>query len=571
MSLLEQYRPPGRSNRSGRSQADNDVFEGLPVKQWNQSFSRVSLAPPVSESQNPEDQKWADPPMPRDYQLLNPWTQQLLRLARSGKVGTKRKQDPDAVDDDKPEDEVAEEASKNHVDERGYIAKKWRQVPEHLLEPEHKHFEFLAKRRRGLPSLYGPEVQNGANIAMRKTKVQRTGADGEVAVYEVLVPEGQAIEGEVAESTELAEVKPVVAAPGTAIEGLGIANEEGVLVAEHLKPAVAPRRNRPPPKKKGGPGRGKKRVTFTNPDGSTYTTVVPNATKIVPQPGQTVKHVAKGEEASADVTAEQAAAHQTPNPEGEEGSGSDDGEDDGDDDDDREEGELSEDDAPGTGVDTPAKPNTPAKTATPAPPAQVDESDPMEDVKPTDPAPAEPTEAAKEDEPKAENVTGETELSAAETEPVVEDKKDASEEPSSVEPQADEQPSEPAPAPEPVSAPTEDVEIRDASSSPELPLAKTSHSRSGSLADPPPVSLDEHAPPPESEPAEEANVEAVAEAEVDTEEAKEAEAPKEPRPAAVEEPTPAATEEPEKADDGEDDLLGNLEKHLGGEKEDEDA
>ncbi|KAK4495253.1 hypothetical protein PRZ48_013582 [Zasmidium cellare] len=574
MSSFEQYRPPGRSNRSGRSQADNDVFEGLPVKQWNQSFSRVSLAPPVSESQNPEDQKWADPPMPRDYQLLNPWTQQLLRLARSGKVGTKRKQDPDAVDDDKPEDEVTEEVTKSNVDERGYIAKKWRQVPEHLLEPEHKHFEFLAKRRRGLPSLYGPEVQNGANIAMRKTKVQRTGADGEVAVYEVLVPEGQAIEGEVTESTELADVKPIVAAPGTAIEGVGIANEEGVLVAEHLKPAAAPRRNRPPPKKKGGPGRGKKRVTFTNPDGSTYTTVVPNATKIVPQPGQTVKHVAKGEEASADVTAEEAAAHQTPHPEGEEGSGSDDGECDGDDDDDREDGELSEDDAPGTGAATPAKPNTPAKTATPARPTQAEEPEPMEDVKPTAVAQTEETEAAKADEPKAEDTAGEAEQAA-------EEKEEASADLPVAEPQADEEMTDAAPAT------TDDVKPRDASSSPELPLAKTTHSRSGSLADPPPVSLAEEDPAPEAqpEPAEETKVEEKAEAggeekadveveekkaddEVHPEVQKEVEAPpKDPS------PTATAAEELEKADDGdaEDDLLGNLEKHLGGEKEDGNA
>lgn len=347
MSYLEQYRPPGRSNRSGRANADNDVFEGLPVKQWNVSHARVSLAPPVQESENPEDKIWADPPMPRDYQLLNPWTQHLLRLARSGRVGTKRKQDADVNDEDKPEDEGAEEVTKSNNDERAYLAKKWKPVPEHMLEPEHKHFEFLAKRRRGLPSLYGPEQQNGAAVVMRKTKVQRADVNGEITVYEVLVPEGQVIEGEVTESTELADVKPAVAAPGTAIEGVGIANEEGVLVAEHLKPMNAPRRNRPPPKKKGGPGRGKKRVTFTNPDGTTYTTVVPNATKIVPQPGQTVKHVAKGEEATADISAEEAAKRATEQPEhggdgegeGEDGgSGSDEGDDDGDDDEDREEG-----------------------------------------------------------------------------------------------------------------------------------------------------------------------------------------------------------------------------------------
>lgn len=424
-SLFEQYRPPGRSNRSGRAQADNDVFEGLPVKQWGQSVAHISLAPPKSETENGENDKWGEPPMPRDYQLLQPWTQQLLRLARSGKVGTKRKPDPDSMDDDKPEDEVEQEAKPN-LELRGYAAKKWKPVPEAMLEPEHKHFEFLAKRRKGLPSLYGPEVQNGAPIAMRKTKVQKTTADGEVAVYEVLVPEGRTVEGEVGESAELADVKTVAAAPGTVIEGVGIANEEGVVVAEHLKPTVAPRRNRPPPKKKGGPGRGKKRVTFTNPDGSTYTTIVPNATKIVPQPGQTVKHVAKGEEATADVSAEQAAANapaqgeqQGEGEEGEEGEGSDDGDEEGDDEDDREEGELSDDDAP-------------TATATPVP----GEKKSSKEATPT---------------VKAESVAPEISPTSA-------------------------------PADVPVQ---EDVPpARDASSSPELPLAKTSHSRQGSLITP---------------------------------------------------------------------------------------
>lgn len=213
MATTEQYRPPGRSNRSGRSNVDNDVFEGLPVKQWGQTYAKVSLAPPVSEVEAGKDDKWGEPPMPRDYQLLNPWTQHLLRLARSGKVGNKRKQDAEA-DDEKAEDEAPEEESKQSgTDERGYIAKKWKPVPDHSLEPEHKHFSFLAKRRRGLPSLYGLD-QQAVVVPMRKTKVQKADVNGEIAVYEVLVPEGQTIDGEIAESTELADVKPVTAAPG---------------------------------------------------------------------------------------------------------------------------------------------------------------------------------------------------------------------------------------------------------------------------------------------------------------------------------------------------------------------
>jgi hypothetical protein len=531
------------------------------------------------------DDKWADPPMPRDYQMLQPWTQHLLRLARSGKVGTKRKQDPDSLDDDKPEDEITEEANKNiNIEDRGYIAKKWKPVPEHLLEPEHKHFEFLAKRRKGLPSLYGPEQLTGIDVPMRKTKVQKAGANGEIAVYDVLVPEGQTVEGEVTETTELADVTPVVAAPGTVIEGVGIANEEGVVVAEHLKPAVASRRNRPPPKKKGGPGRGKKRVTFTNPDGSTYTTVVPNATKIIPQPGQTVKHVAKGEEAGADVTAEQAAAAAPGDggaeageegDGGEEGSGSDE-EDDGSDDD-REDGELSDDERPANGDESAV---APPEDAAP---------EPMEDVQPT------------HDKPEAEKIEDEAEplpTQAVEAEAAV----------------PETAASEPA-AHEPV-----DQVSHDPPSSPDLPLA-ASHSRSESMPDAPEISLDAEAPaaeqksppgqPPVStedpapteeppaavdvkepspvveEPATSAAVDDVPAVPV-AEELAAAEPTKSPE-AAVDESSAITADPPEVAEShiveaetipqeaeegedaekqpegGNDDLLGNLEKHLGAE------
>lgn len=401
MSYYEQYRPPGRSNRSGRTNVDNDVFEGLPVKQWGHAYTHVSLVPPVTEVVPVEDDKWGEPPMPRDYQMLLPWTQQLLRLARSGKVGTKRKADPDNLDEEnqnpKADDEnAAEDAKPSRDEDRGYRAKKWKHVPDHQLEPEHKHFEFLAKRRKGLPNFYGADpVPTAAAVAaaaglplpMRKTRVKRTDAEGAVLVYDVLVPEGHTLEGELNES-ELTDVTPVQLAAGTVIEGVGVANDEGIAVAEHLKPSAAavaaaaaaaamPRRNRPPPKKKGGPGRGKKRVTFTNPDGSTYTTVVPNATKIVPRPGQTVKHVAKGEEATADISAEQAAANLAAQQgeAGEEGSddgeddGDDDGEGDGEDDDDREEGELSDEEGAAAAGTDEATVAAPPETAPPNPTA----------------------------------------------------------------------------------------------------------------------------------------------------------------------------------------------------------
>ena len=343
--------------------------------------SRVSLAPPPSETDIEKAQdKWADPAMPENSQLLLPHTQQLLRIARSGRLGTKRKIAPDVEPDGdeftaREEEGLADDALAKpaHTEEKGFVARKWRQVPESALVPEHLHWEFLAKRRKGLPNFYhgaATEISTSGipQIAKRKTRVQKVldPATGESVIYEVLALEGQVLENELPAESQM---QAKVLEPGTTIEGLGTANEEGLISLVPANPPAPSRRNRPPPKKKGGPGRGKKRVTFTNPDGSTYTTIVPNATKIVPQPGQTVKHVAKGEDADKDVAMGEA-PRQT-NEGGEGGEQDDEGDDDeegdeGDDDDDedREDGEIPDDDAEIAA--------SPVKKATPAEPRPVD-------------------------------------------------------------------------------------------------------------------------------------------------------------------------------------------------------
>jgi hypothetical protein len=338
--------------------------------------SRVSLAPPPSEADIEKAlDKWADPAMPESSHLLLPYTQQLLRIARSGKYGTKRKTAPDVEPDGddfniREEEGVPDETlgKPTHIEEKGFIARKWRQVPESALVPEHLHWEFLAKRRKGLPNFYhgvATEISTSGmpQIARRKTRVQKVldAATGESIIYEVLALEGQVLENELPAESRMQAVQ---LEPGTTIEGLGTAGEDGVISLVPSGTSAPSRRNRPPPKKKGGPGRGKKRVTFTNPDGSTYTTIVPNATKIVPQPGQTVKHVAKGEDAGKDVSMEEAARltqgtedggeHDDDGDDDEEGDDGDDGEDD---DEDREEGAIPEDDA--EAIATPAKKATP--------------------------------------------------------------------------------------------------------------------------------------------------------------------------------------------------------------------
>jgi hypothetical protein len=323
------------------------------------------------------------------------------------------------------------------------------------------------------------------------------------------------------------------------------------MVAEHLKPSISSRRNRAPPKKKGGPGRGKKRVTFTNPDGSTYTKIVPNATKIVPQPGQTIKHVAKGEKALADVATLQPTKDPQQPPgdggegegeaeaEGEEGSGDDDDEGD-DEDDDREDGELSDDDAPRAAT-TPAKPD-----------ASSGNSQPMEDVQPTcQPAPTQAEASAPLPQPPT-----------AEPAPKPE---------SEPEPQPN---PKPKPKPAEIAADADDTArecspARTAESSPEMPLAQ-SHSRNASLAEPAPLSLDT------ATEARNAPEVAVADADEGGDDNKEGEAA--PKQADVQEQekettnttvaaaaaaADADTEMPSDTfDDGDEDLLGNLEKSL---------
>ncbi|KAI4282528.1 MAG: hypothetical protein L6R38_002872 [Xanthoria sp. 2 TBL-2021] len=245
------------SNRSGRSQVDHDVFEGLPVRHWRKAPVAVSTAPPKEEptTNSARDTLFVELAMPRDSQLLSPMSQALLRAARSGEMTKKAAPQPlqedekENADDDEPPADV----------DLGFMAKRWAAVPRHLEGPEP---EFLAKRRKGLPSAYTGSVgpTNGA-IPMRKTKVRKLDANGNASVLDVLVPEGQTVDGEVLEDETNVTQAP---APGTVVEGVGVANAEGIIVAGDQILPTPPRRRPPPPKRKAkGPGRGrKKRVAF---------------------------------------------------------------------------------------------------------------------------------------------------------------------------------------------------------------------------------------------------------------------------------------------------------------------
>lgn len=91
--------------------------------------------------------------------------------------------------------------------------------------------------------------------------ISRFDADGNAHVYEVLAPVGQKLEGEIEEDDldATAAVTEPAAAPGTVVEGVGVVNAEGLVVANDLLATPTKKKPLPPRrKKKGGPGRGKK-------------------------------------------------------------------------------------------------------------------------------------------------------------------------------------------------------------------------------------------------------------------------------------------------------------------------
>jgi len=269
--------------------------------------------------------------MPRDSHLLQPWTQQLLREARKPR-SAKRKAEVAVTTEEKRVDEPGEEPKEGLVSS-GWNAKKWGLVPRNLEEAE---FEYLAKRRKGLPSTYSEAPVFVPQVATRTAKVRKVDSAGNAIVYEVIVPEGEVVADEV-KGEDVAMIDAPSLAPGTVVEGVGVANTEGRVVANNLLPPPPRKRNRPPPpKRKGGPGRGKKKVMFqpTPVDGAGAAA------------DGTLPTVLGGDSANG-ANGETGAPAEGDDEEGDEGEDGDEGEEGEDDDDDREEGELSELDASG--------------------------------------------------------------------------------------------------------------------------------------------------------------------------------------------------------------------------------
>ncbi|KGO37302.1 hypothetical protein PEX1_020450 [Penicillium expansum] len=277
----------GAPNRTRTGQIDHDVFEGLPVRRWSRQQHTFSQAPKTEDSEFGIQGPGGGPtlpelPMPRDSQLLPPTSRALLRAARAGCIHIR--QGSRAADDgDKSVVDAEDSASASHMADRSFTTRKWMTLPKHL---EPAEVEFLAKRRPGLLSLYGAAAgtDGSASGPMRRTKFKKVDPEtGNISIYEAWVPEGHRIEGEITGDLQtIAEhsqvpVKPEAPAPGTVVEGVGIVNAEGVVVAEAGSAAVMtpPKRRPPPPKRKGkGIGKGrKKKVMFAPGEGADAATV----------------------------------------------------------------------------------------------------------------------------------------------------------------------------------------------------------------------------------------------------------------------------------------------------------
>lgn len=254
------------------------------MRRWSRQQHTFSQAPKPDDSDLGVQGPGGAPtlpelPMPRDSQLLPPISRALLRAARAGCIHIR--QGSRAAQDEEKSTADAEDSAAAHLADRSFTTRKWMTLPKHL---EPAEVEFLAKRRPGLPSLYGATAgtdggSGAASGPMRRTKFQKTDPEtGNISIYEAWVPEGHRIEGEITGDLQSiveqssVPVKPEAPAPGTIVEGVGIVNAEGVVVAEAGSSAVMtpPKRRPPPPKRKGrGIGKGrKKKVMFAPGEGA---------------------------------------------------------------------------------------------------------------------------------------------------------------------------------------------------------------------------------------------------------------------------------------------------------------
>ncbi|KAK0729699.1 hypothetical protein B0H67DRAFT_638287 [Lasiosphaeris hirsuta] len=238
--MSKQFRTATQTRRGARGGfPEHDDFEGLPVRQWRQEW--VNLAPPPPPDTTQQNDRWAiELPfgMPKEYPLLAPHSQELLRAARSGRLYKRpAPTEEEEVDADAPE--VKGEKKESESAAEGYMVKMWKQMPRNVEGPSISH---LAKRHKNIvtltaraaaPQITGPTV--------RRVTVRRTDAAGNPYERTITLAEGQQVDGDIISES-------YVAAPVAT---------SGELAPQQAAPV---RRRPPPPKRKAkGPGRGRKK------------------------------------------------------------------------------------------------------------------------------------------------------------------------------------------------------------------------------------------------------------------------------------------------------------------------
>ncbi|KAI9754016.1 MAG: hypothetical protein M4579_004892 [Chaenotheca gracillima] len=359
------YRAANQSRRSGRAQVDHDIFEGLPVRNWRRQTLTVGAAPKVETTNNRNLP--SELPMPKDSHLLCPMSRALLQAARAGRVN-KPPQLAESEIKDGPEDE---DPGKEEA-ERIFSLRRWQVVPRHLEPPEP---EYLAKRRKGLkgPSINGVLGPSAGGGVVKRTTVRKIDIDGNSMVQEVLVPEGQKVEGEIISEVTMTDAS----APGTVLEGVGVVNADGVVVSTDIAHPTPSRRRPPPPRRKPkGFKRGRRKQVQFN-EGAAAATAAPS------QNSETASGQTNGEGVQQAINNQSTDTNVGDVEMGEDSNlqdGEQDGEDSGDEGDEGEEGDEGDEDDREDGELSPSREATesksPSKAHTLEPPRSVPELPP---------------------------------------------------------------------------------------------------------------------------------------------------------------------------------------------------
>lgn len=199
----------------------------------------MNIAPPPPAEITQQNDRWAiELPhgMPKDWQLLPPHSQELLRAARSGRL---YKRPAPAEDDDAEAEGVEKVEKKEEPATAGFSVKLWKQIPRNVEGPTVSHLAKRHKHTVTLPSKAVTAPVTGSTVT--RATVRRIDAAGNPYDQTITLAEGQQVQGEIISTT----VVPVAA------------GAQGGATPQQNTPV---RRRPPPPKRKAkGPGRGRKK------------------------------------------------------------------------------------------------------------------------------------------------------------------------------------------------------------------------------------------------------------------------------------------------------------------------